>query len=238
MAFADLAEIDATFEAVTKGIPNHNPIDGFFPESLGDRGVVITGEVAIEDPSRAAEISEQVMDDGQLTGYLSEGAITGSYLDAANFYNAIDNANLAKWVFALADSYYREPDERYLDDATGPHGWLDSRGTVVTISDPSGGGGKLNIGINSNGQIVGLVYNRWGVQSIAQRADPQLSEATEPRSFPLLAGCLAVVVIAARRVRARNAVRRAVYSSSPGLDEKRTALPISAGPDCSASCAS
>jgi hypothetical protein len=229
VAFADLVDNRFTPDGITG---SSGPIGQIFLDSIGLQNVVLDGRITIEDPSRGGEIVPEVID-GPLIPQLSDYAKTDSHLELAEMYDMIGNANIARWIFALAETYH-DSGERYLDEASGAHGLLDSGGTVATIHDPIAGGGKVNIGINSTGQIVGFVSEGRGKRSAPGKAIPRLSPVAEPHTLPLLIACVPIFVIAVRKSRPRTRIRRIVYSSRK---EKRMAAQVSTGSAVSASSA-
>jgi hypothetical protein len=161
------------------------------------------GRLTIEDPSTVGNSSQQIDADGQSVGYFFDITITGAsgLQDAVRMFSALNGAGFPNWILTLAMNDHKQI-EPYFDDATGWHGFLDQEGTVVTFSDPKGGGGTISIGINSYGQIVGNVYDWKRGRGLPDM--PRLSEASEPKALPFLAGCLPfVVVMALRRKRKR-----------------------------------
>lgn len=159
------------------------------------------GRITIVDPSTAGNSSQQIDADGQSVGYFFDITGADGLQDAARMFSTLNGAGFPNWIMTLGIKD-RKQIEPYFDDAAGWHGFLDREGTVVTLSDPRGGGGTISIGINSYGQIVGNVYD-WK-RGRGLPIMPRLSEASEPKALPFLAGCLPFIVVMALRRRRKR----------------------------------
>ena len=153
----------------------------------------LEASTAIEDPGFSSAN----------TGYFLDDTGGPTFLDTAETPNTIDYSSTINWIFTI-DIAPGKPNEGSFDDASGPYGFLDTRGTVVTLNFLRAGGGTMTIGINSNGQIVGNCYDCTAARRLTARDG--LAPVPEPNTFLFLAGCLATLAMIFRKLNRRPVV--------------------------------
>lgn len=188
-SLANLTDSSPKLEAATYGIDDRVPIEQFLREI---------------DTAGAA--NTEIDAGNQTGGHFFEAKADGVH-DTAASLTAFNDGSVPNWIAMLAFNH-RNRSEKSFDDASGRHGFLDSGGTVVTLTDPRDGGGTVTIGINSNGQIVGNVYDWTHARGFLPK--PRIADTPEPNALPLLGGCLSALAIAFHRKRNRSRYRRAI----------------------------
>jgi hypothetical protein len=132
----------------------------------------------------------------QLSGRFGAGSSAASFLYANGTFTTIQDPNATEGTYATGMNDNGEI-VGFFFNSTGSHGFIDDRGVFTTINDPFGMDGTYLLGVNDSGELLGSYTSGSGPHGFVAIDPP--SPVPEPRTLPILAGCIAVLLIARNR---------------------------------------
>jgi probable HAF family extracellular repeat protein len=143
-----------------------------------------------------------INDKGEIVGQFGASSSAASFVLANRTFSAIQDPNATQGTYATGINDNGEI-VGYFFNSNGPHGFIDNSGAFTTINDPFGTTGTYLLGINDSGELLGSYTDRSGSHGFV--AIEPLSSVPEPRTLPVLTGCVAVLtIICHRRLRSPN----------------------------------
>lgn len=134
-----------------------------------------------------------INDKGAVVGQFGAGSTAASFLYANGTFTTIRDPNATEGTYATGMNDSGEI-VGYFFNSSGSHGFIDHGGVFTTINDPFGTDGTYLFGINDSGELLGSYTSGSGPHSFVAIDPP--SPVPEPRTLPMLAGCIAILVVA------------------------------------------
>jgi uncharacterized membrane protein len=137
-----------------------------------------------------------INDKGVIVGQFGAGSNPASFDYANGTFTTIQDPNATEGTYATGINDNGEI-VGYFSNSSGSHGFIDNGGLFTTINDPLGTDGTYLLGVNDSGELLGSYTSGSGPHGFVAIDPP--APVPEPRTLPILAGCIAVFVIAPNR---------------------------------------